>query len=397
MAESGNPRDRRRVTIIVPRLAIGGTEQHLLDIAPKLDRRRFAVTMLTTRADGPLDERFRERGITVLCAAAGDGRRRSILRSLIGTARLLRRERPDVVHFFLPEAYLIGGLCAVLLGIRPRVMSRRSLNLYHRRRRFSALAERWLHGRMDLVLANSTAVANELKSEGVPEERLRTVYSGIEVDDYDAIDRPTARRELGLAEDSVAITCVANLLPYKGHDDLLAALKIAASDLPAGWTLLVVGRDEGDGEALRRHARDFGLDRNIRWMGERTDVATILRASDIAVLASHEEGMPKSILEAMAAGLPTIATNVGGTPEAVVDNETGLIVSAQDRCALANALIELATDEPRRRRFGLAARRRVDQLFRMETCVSQYEQIYETLLAGSLQRPASEALEARSG
>ncbi len=383
--------ERRRVAIFVPRLAIGGTEQHLLDVLPRIDPRRFAVTVVTTRGPGSLDNGMRRRGIRVIHAGYTERKPWSLAGAFLGIGRFLRRERPDIIHFFLPEAYLIGGLCALMLGQKCRVMSRRSLNLYHRRRRFSATIERWLHRQMDVVLANSNAVASQLKNEGVTEDQLRTVYSGIDVDLYAGIEMSDARRELALPEDAMVFVCVANLIPYKGHRDLLDAFAVADSRLPKNWRLLVVGRDDGIGAQLRDHAQQLGLEKNVLWVGERTDVATILKASDVAVLASHEEGLPKSILEAMAAGLPCIVTDVGGSPEAVLDNVTGKVVAARDIPALSDALVGLANDQPKRAGFGQAAKLRLDQLFRLEACVAEYEKIYDRLLGQTVAVSESEA------
>jgi glycosyltransferase involved in cell wall biosynthesis len=233
---------------------------------------------------------------------------------------------------------------------------------------------------MDAVLANSNAVAEELAGEGVASEQLRIVYSGVDAAPYAAIDRLAARRDLAIADDAILFVCVANLIPYKGHRDLLEAFALAAGQMPDTWLLLVVGRDDGIGTQLRGHAQQLGIDENIRWMGERTDVPNILIASDLAVLASHEEGLPKSILEAMAAGLPSVVTGVGGTPEAVLDGTTGKVVEPQNIPALADALVELANDSQMRDQFGRAAKARIGQFFLLETCIAQYEEIYESLL-----------------
>jgi glycosyltransferase involved in cell wall biosynthesis len=381
LADIASSRERRQVAVFIPRLVIGGTEQHLLDVLPRIDPRRFAVTVVTIRGPGPLDDEMRRRGVTVVHATTRQLRPLSLVAAFFGIARILRRERPDIVHFFLPEAYFIGGLCAVLLGTRWRVMSRRSLNLYHQRRRFSATIERWLHRRMDAVLANSNAVAEDLTGEGVSNEKLHTVYSGVDAEPYAVIDRFAVRSDLAIAEDAIVFVCVANLIPYKGHHDLLEALARAAGRLPETWYLLVVGRDEGIGAQLRGHAQELGLEQNTRWMGERTDTPSILIASDIAVLASHEEGLPKSILESMAASLPSVVTGVGGTPEAVIDGVTGKVVEPRNVAALADALVELANDSQKRDRFGSAAKARMEQMFRVETCVARYEEIYDSLLS----------------
>ncbi|MFB3102219.1 MAG: glycosyltransferase, partial [Alphaproteobacteria bacterium] len=171
---------RCRIVVFVPRLGVGGTERHLLEILPAIDRKRFDICIVATRGAGPLDDEMRRRGVRVIIATSLRARVPSLVDALVRIVRILRRENPDIVHFYLPEAYLLGGLAAVLSGFGPRVMSRRSLNNYHRRHRFSAPLEKWFHRRMDAVLANSQAVADQLLGEGVAAARLHTVYNGID-------------------------------------------------------------------------------------------------------------------------------------------------------------------------------------------------------------------------
>ena len=374
-------RQRCRITVLVPRLGIGGTERHLVETLPGIDRTRFDIRVVATRSDGPLDDEMRQRGVPVITATSLRARVPALVDALYRIVRLFRRERPDIVHFYLPEAYLLGGLAAVLSGVRLRVMSRRSLNNYHRRRPLSGQLEKWFHRRMDAVLANSQAVADQLLGEGVAPERLHTIYSGVDADPTDSISSDGERQRLDISPGAVVFICVANLISYKDHRDLLEALAMAKQQLPEPWFLLLVGRDDGIAAELKEYATSHGIIGNIRWLGESDDVPSLLAASDIAVLASHEEGLPKSILEAMAAGLPAVVTRVGGIPEAVSDGVTGLVVEPHDPAALSEAILRLARDGEQRVRMGIAGQARVRDNFQLKTCIEAYEKLYESLMS----------------
>lgn len=373
-------------------LEIGGTENHLLRVLPLLVRRGWRVTLFVLSGDGPLRAPLEQGGVAVRFTPHV-GRllapRLLLLRLLrlaivsLHLTWLLRAERPAVAHFFLPEAYLAGGLCALAAGVPVKVMSRRSSNVYQLKRPWIARVERWLHRRMARITGNSQAVIRELEQEGIPPARLQLIYNGIDLPTPpDAASRAAARAALGLDADSLVIIAVANLIPYKGHRDLLEALAVAADALPAGWRLLCAGRDEGYGAELRGHAERLGLRDRVLWLGARGDVPALLGAADIGVLASHQEGFSNAILEGMGAGLPMIVTDVGGNAEAVLDGITGCVVPAQQPAALAAALRRLATDAGLRGRLGTAGRERVAAQFTLSQCVHRYEELYGRLGAG---------------
>jgi len=176
------------------------------------------------------------------------------------------------------------------------------------------------------------------------------------------------------------MSIVANLIPYKGHADLVDALALAAPDLPSGWRLLCLGRNDGIGDCLRQRAAMAGIGDNILWLGSRRDVPQILAASDIGLLVSHQEGFSNAVLEGMAAGLPMVVTDVGGNAEAVADGDTGYVVPARDPQALAAAIRRVARD-PQRRLMGERGRERIHQHFSLDACVDAYERLYEEAMA----------------
>jgi len=365
------------LSVVINSLESGGAESHLLGVLPRLDPARFAVSLFTLRIGGSLHSAFIESGVHVV--QGHNGR----VSSLFLLANEVRRVHP-LVHCFLPESYLLGGGVALMQGAAACLMSRRCRNHYQARHPFAAWVESHLHQRIDALLGNSQAVVQDLLDEGAPPERVRLLYNGIDNALYPTgrarfRRRRAMRTELRLPEDRVVLICVANLYPYKGHADLLDALALLGAGNTARPTLLLVGRDAGARASLEIQAARLGLSASVRFLGERGDVPDLLAASDIGVLASHEEGFSNAVIEGMAASLPMVVTNVGGNAEAVIDGESGYVVSSHDPAALAKALVSLIGDSCCRQTMGEAARRRVAESFSLDACVTAYEALYEEL------------------
>jgi len=372
-------RARIPLTTVIRSLDCGGTEKHLLQVLPLLDETRFDVRLHPLHCGGRLTDDFVRKGVSVVGTANSGGR----MSGLLSLASSILRVRP-LVHCFLPEAYMFGASLGLMFGARSVVMSRRSRNHYQSRHPVAAWLERRLHKRMDALLGNSRAVVQDLIDEGAPPDRVRLIYNGIDVGRFAAggvrLERRRAvRTEHGLLDERVVLTCVANLFPYKGHADLLEALALLGANVPARPILLVVGRDAGARAALEAQTAQLGLSETVYFLGERHDIPDLLAASDVGVLASHEEGFSNAVIEGMAAGLPMVVSNVGGNAEAVVDGECGYVVPARDPAALAKALALLIDDAGRRQSMGEAGRKRVVAEFSIEACVSAYESLYEEL------------------
>jgi len=378
------------ICVIVGSLDSGGCERHLLRILPRIDRSEFDVYVFTLSREGALAEEMRARGIQVTApwCAAKVGRSscaRRFLRLFLTSVQLaihLIFRRPKIVHFFLPGSYLLGAPIALLCGRRNLIMSRRSLNRYQQAHRFAARVERWLHPRMAMLLGNSTAVVEELSEECPAHPRIELIYNGIEIDaSGEEPARSALRSNLLIPADTIAIGIVANLIPYKGHSDLLrACAQLQVAGLP-DWELFIIGRDDGVGEQLLALATELGIDSRVRFMGECYDARKLLPAFDIGVSASHEEGFSNSILEFMAVGLPVVATEVGGSREAVQDGLSGLLVPPRNPCEMAEAIKILIGDSSRRREMGLEGKNLVARKFSAEKCVEGYERAYRAILS----------------
>ena len=260
-------------------------------------------------------------------------------------------------------------------------MSRRSMADYQTKWPGAAATERLLHTRMDALLGNARAVTDELLREGCPEAKVHLIYNGVRLANAPT-NRVEARDVLGLEAQTFVATTVANLLPYKGHLDLIAALAEIAGQLPQPWVVLCAGREGGSRAGIEQAIAQSGLGQNIRLLGERSDVPLLLAASDLGILApTRNEGFSNSVLESMAAGLPMVVTKVGGNAEAVLHGETGLVVPPHNPSALGAAILTLAQDPPRRRAMGERARLRATQEFSLAASVDKYCALYEDLLA----------------
>ncbi|MBI3506457.1 MAG: glycosyltransferase [Proteobacteria bacterium] len=373
------------VLVLTSSLRVGGTERHLSTILPLLAERGWRIGVARLGPDGPVGDALRAAGIAVFDAESRASQIRVLPRPLRGAVsyalqtlplvRLIWSGRPKLVHAFLPNPTSIGGLACLAYGFRPWISSRRALNLYQAQNASASWLERWTMRRADAVLGNSTAILRDLRGEGIAESRLALIHNGVGLA-MPADARAAVRACEGISPDGLLLVIVANLLPYKGHLDLVEALGRVAGRLPADWTLLCVGRNDGLQAEIEARADAGGIAGRVRFAGERADVRPLLVAADLYVSASHEEGFSNSVLEAMAAGLPVIATRVGGTPDAVQDGETGLLVPARDAGAMGDAILRLAADGGLRARMGMAGRARVEAEFAIGRCVDSYDAVY---------------------
>jgi glycosyltransferase involved in cell wall biosynthesis len=380
----------RKILFVISNLDVGGAERHLVQVLPRLAQKGFQLTVYTLSRKGKLAPVLEQVGIKVIepwCTACLCTLPKFLQKPLLLLSSTLSfcnqvvRFRPAIIHFFLPEAYLFGGLSSLFLGKRIRVMSRRSLNCYQLKRPYLVKIERWLHPRMDAVLGNSQAVVNELHAEGVAMERLGLLYNGIDFTPFENLpSRSTIRKNLGISDGALLMVCVANLIPYKGHADLIRALGGVRSELPKDWMIALVGRDSGIENDLKDLAKSLGVGEHILWLGERSDAIAIYAAADIGVLCSHEEGFSNSVLEGMASNVAMVVTNVGGNAEAILNGECGIVVPARDPSTLGQAILTLALDTDLRRSMATAGKDRVQQNFSLDTCVSRYSSLYHALI-----------------
>ena len=351
-----------RIVHVVSSLNVGGMEHFVVRLAARQQTEGHRVSVVAMQG-GPL----REEAARLKLVAYELGGRSKVWRVLkaIGVFRWLR---PDVVH-----GHNATSLQYALLA-RRCTRAKIVITCHGRGKADYKEPGPELWGQVDRVVCVSDAVARA--TEDVPADRICVVRNGVDAS-MSARSREEVRRELRLGDAFTAII-VARIDHLKGHDTLLRAWADVHRTDPEA-TLLIVG-DGAERAAMERLAAEAGVAAAVRFLGFRSDVIELLGAADLFLLPSLTEGLPLSILEAMAHGLPIVATHVGGIPELVTEEREGLLVPPKDVAALAAAIGRMAFDAEARGRFARQARERAINEFSFDAMLRQYEDVYCALM-----------------
>jgi L-malate glycosyltransferase len=369
--------NRTRILYVVTSLDVGGTETQMVQMAQRLDPRRYDVTVATLGAGGPLTEALQTAGIRILEVP----KRRTMLSfraacQLIRMAWFIRREKIDVVHAHDLWGNLMAVPAAWLARAPVIISSQRNLATLSWYTPSRKKIIRRVHLLATFVIANSEASRRLLIEEfRIPSERVRVLYNGV---DFERIAEVRCdRRELfpGLASNARLILNVANMNSnVKGQSVLIEAAKCVCTDVPEARFILV-----GDGPLrmqFEEQVRSLGIMDHFLFLGSRRDVPKILSCGDLFVLSSFAEGLPNAVLEASAAGLPIVATAVGGIPEIIEDRVTGLLVPPKNPQALSVALLQLLKDSAFAAALAHAGKERVSTKFCFDNVLAQLRVLY---------------------
>lgn len=344
----------------------------LLDQLRYLASRGYNVSAISS--DGPHADAVRAAGIPV--RAVRLTRRISPLDDAIAfvqLVRLLRRLRPDLVHTHTPKASLLGQWAARLAGVRHRVHTIHGLyfpgHMPPGRRWFYAWLERLQMMPAHLVLSqNAEDVQTATRERLCDPRRLRYLGNGIDLERFHPRNRAlrdATRAAIDIGLDQLIVGMVGRLVREKGYVELFEAASTVNNALPGKVTFVVIGGAEpGKADALTDDdIVRWRLGDTLRLLGHRDDLPTLIGAMDVLVLPSHREGFPRVLMEAAATGLPTVATDIRGCREAVVDGVTGSLVPLRDPGALAQAILRMLGDPALRDRYGAAARKLAEERF----------------------------------
>ena len=357
-----------RILHIVSSLGVGGMERMLLQLSTAQQHAGHKVSVLALRA-GALEQEAADRSIHARVLSSGVGRLGRSLEAL----RFFWEENPDIVHVHNPTSLQYAVLSKLVA--HPAIVVTIHGDQDTHARLGSPLE--WKLTSASVIVSHAAGKTLRLPGQTGP---FIVVHNGIAAVIPDDKERADTRAELGASGSCVGIM-VARIDGKKGHGTLLKSLKIL-DDYP-GLTMWIVG-DGAERPAAESQANQLGLGTDrVRFLGRRSDIDRLLNAADFFVLPSDIEGVPMSILEAMAHGLPIVASGVGGVPEIIDDDGNGLLVPAGDATALAAAIRRVAADPLLRRRLGDAALQRANTTLSLSTMVRNYEHVYDRALTGA--------------
>lgn len=366
------------ILYIIWSLDIGGEEVILLELVKRLNKSKYQTLVCSLSPFNDLIEEFRKNGIKV---AIIEKRFKFDLAIIPKLMKLMKRYKIDLVHTLASTANYWGRLSARLKGI-PIILAKEA-NLEVKRSYIANQIDRYLSFFTDVIIVNSSATKEFLvKKKGIKPDKIIMIHEGIDVSEFNMqIDCSPQKREFNIGKDTPVVGIIGRLAPQKNHKMFLDAARIIFERLPQTKFLIVGGGALR--ETLESYSRKLGLASNVLFTGareEREDIIEMYKIIDVFALSSSWEGSPYVLKEAMAAGKPIVATDVGGNSEIVTDGETGYIVPPENPEAFVEAILKILEDKELAKKMGLAGRRRMEQYFSVEKMVQQVEELYDSLV-----------------
>lgn len=360
-------------------LDIGGAEKMVVELSLQLKARGHNVSICTITKKGDLSSHAIKMGIPVYLI---NKKSRFDISALFKIVLLLRRKQIDIVNTHLITADLWGRLAAFIANIPVIIVTEHSVNPVYYRSRFQILLDTLFSRFTTKIIAVSEKVKEyHLNAQTYPSEIFKVIYNG--VDEYifnNSNNSQLLKKEIGIKNLSApVIGYIGRLAQQKRPDHFIQILREVSRKHPD-----VIGLIVGDGcmrKELERDVKELCLTDNVIFIGTRNDIPELLQAMDLLLVTSEQEGFSVVILEAMASGIPVVATDVGGNAEAIDHNKNGFVHSFGDLSSLSNSVVRLINDQDMRTRFGIAGKNILNQKFSITETVSETESLYEELFS----------------
>ncbi len=325
-------------------------------------------TLLVAHPDGALRQRAQE-GLDLITLAP---KTEMDLSAAWRLSRLIKRLTPDVIHAHDPHGVAMAALALSMSTqpSKPPLVASRRVDFHLR----NSAMSRWKYRQVDCFICASEAIRVMLVGDGIPDERTVTVHEGIDLGRVDAAPPANLHEELFLPHGAPIVGNVAALVPHKGHRHFIEAAALVIRQVPDARFVIA-----GEGElrpSLERQIKDHHLEKHVLLAGFRPDILSLHKAFDIFVMSSITEGLGTSLLDAMAAAKPIVATSTGGIPEVVVNDVTGSLVPPRDHDAMAAAIVRLLKNGDLRKRMGDAGLARARDYFSAERMTRETARVY---------------------
>lgn len=358
--------------LITHDLAIGGLQQVIVNLCRTIDRERFDVSVLCLRHLGEFVPVVEELGIEVVLLPQKQSGVDYL--SFLKVAKLLREKKIDVIHTHNTQPLIDGTLGALLAGVKTIVHTDHSREFPDKRRYMFA---EWLlsHFVYKMVGVSKPTSRDLVTYERISPRKVVTVLNGIDGSNFSVtVDKQKKRRELGITGEGPVIGLGVRLSEEKGVAYLLRAMPEIIKRYP-DINLVIAGKGASEKD-LKREAADLGIEKNTLFIGPRLDMPEVLKILDLYVLPSLREGLPTILLEAMAAGCPIVATDVGGNHMAITHGESGSLVESKNPGALAAEIVRVLGDEQLRNSYARRGLELFRSKFTAQEMTAQYEKLY---------------------
>ena len=377
--------EKRKVLYLIDKLELAGAQRHLVTLLKKMDRSRFEPAVACLMGEGSFAEEVRALGVPVTALGVKRIYGFSGIAGLLKLARLLKKEKIDILHSFMFSENILGAMAAHWAQTPMVITCRRDTGILSEGKPRHFLAYRLTNRWVDRILCVSEAIRTlVIRTERALEAKVLTIPNGAQIETPLSPERKAAEREKwGVPKEALLVAIVANLSWIKDHETFFKAAERVKREKPnvRFWVI-------GEGalrKKLEKQVASLKLRQEVRFFGRVADPKPLLSLADISVNASLSEGMSNTILESMALGIPVVATDVDGNPETVADGKTGLLVPPKNPEAMAEAILRLAKDASLAAKMGKAGRDRIRRELNLDRMVRANETLYEAFFKPRVQ------------